>query len=265
MNAWFHLVKKEMRLGFVAFLIPIVAFIVCLMMAVYLKRNSEYIWEVVGTIAFIATGMTILYLVYFLFITLNTEQKRLHLWLHSPMKGYGLLSAKLVSGFIYLLFTMFITGAVGWISYRQSEISNISFEGINIGSFVFFIVAHLLWIAVSFAIVFMLFCVIYLVLKKYLPSFFSFVVTFLLFVLFVVLYGYFAESSVYEWLTMWGKINLSEQFYNFPFLMEILTPEEEIELRANASIYIGFYVFEGLVSLAMFLLASWLLDRKVEV
>lgn len=265
MNAWIHLVRKELRLGFVAFLIPIIAFTIVALIAGYFGNRTGYFWEAVGSVALFATGMQVFYLVYYLFISLNTEQKRLHLWIHSPIKGYGLLSAKLVAGLISLFVTMLITGIIGWISYQKSDLLVEAMEHLNVIGIAFFGATHLILSALGIAITFVFFWIIYLVFKNNFNSFVSFILTFILFIVTTVLYGYFIDSSVYEFLTMWGEIKFTWLFDNMEFYMQFLTPDEFAEMQKESSIYLGFYIFETIVSLIMFFIASWLLDRKVEV
>lgn len=268
MNAWIHLVRKELRLGFVPFLIPIVAFIVILLITIYFGNRYGHMWDAVAGVAFSTVSMLIFYLVYYLLISLSAERRRLHLWIHTPMKGYGLLSAKLVAGLISLIITMIITGVIGWIAYSQSEVLGNVLGGFHFEKIVLFFAGNIILLAISAGITIMLFWTIYLVLNNYFRPFISFILTFLLFVLVVTLYGYFVDSAIYDTLTMWGEIKLTGLIENSSFYMDFFDPDEFAEFeeyKNEASIYLGSYIFESIVTIILFFISCWLLDRKVEV
>ncbi|ARK31898.1 hypothetical protein BkAM31D_19775 [Halalkalibacter krulwichiae] len=265
MSAWISLMKKELRLGLSAFLVPIIAFLVVIGIASYLGSRNGFGWEAVVFVAMFATGIQVFYMIYYLLYSLQTERKVLHLWLHSPMPGYGLLSAKLVSALAYMLFTCFITGTTLFIAVNQSVSISEQLQFVNIAEIGMFGGLHLILLAVHFAIVFMFFWIIFLVLNRNLGSFVSFLSTFVIFIIATTLYSAFTETGLYAWLTQWGELHFSGITESINITTNFETGTEVIQEAGYISLYLGFYFFEAVVAILLFLGAWWLLDRKVEV
>src|SRR5699024_382206 len=108
MNAWLALVKKEFRLGLPIFLVAVILFGGSIIFG-YLLGDYYGIRDGLLLVAFgFVLTMHVLFLLFYLFYSLNYERKMLHLWLHNPMSIAGLLSSKMLTGIIYFGITFSI-------------------------------------------------------------------------------------------------------------------------------------------------------------
>ncbi|WP_332694481.1 hypothetical protein [Halalkalibacter lacteus] len=263
MSAWLSLTKKELRLGMPVFLMPIIVFIVSVSIAFYIGNRNGFAWEAVVGVAAAATGVQIFYLAYYLFYSLQSEKKKLHLWLHNPMPGYSLLLAKVAAGFVSMLITLLLTGTTVLVTVNLSSMINEQIQVANITELVFFAGIHLVLLALSFAAFFLFYWMIFLVFTRRLGTVVSFLSTFVIFVALTSFYNWFTQSLVYQKLTMWGGFQL-EMLEGISFNVDNSGAEVMSE-TANLSLFAGSYLFETILALLLFFAASWMLDKKVEV
>jgi hypothetical protein len=265
MDAWLSLLKKELRLGLGAFIAPIVVFIVSIVAALYIGGRNGFGWEAVVFVSLFATGFQVFYLLYYLLNSFQTEKKMLHLWIHSPMPGYGLLSAKLVAALISMLITLLITGTTLFVAIQQSVTISQQLQIVKITDVSFFGGVHLILLALSFAAVFIFFWMVFLVINRNLGSFVSFLSTLVIFIVTTTVYSSFKETIIYEKLTMWGELQFSGITESISITTSLEEGTEVLTEVGQLSVYIGAYLFETVVALLLFWGACWLLDRKVEV
>ncbi|WP_077622881.1 hypothetical protein [Sediminibacillus massiliensis] len=263
MSAWLSLTRKEIRLGLPVFLVPVVAFFLLTGIAYYIGNRQGFGWEAVVGVSIAAVGVQVFYLVFYLFCSLQSERKRLHLWLHNPMPGYLLLLAKIAAGFLSLLVTLLVTGSTLLIAFNLADSISEHLQIANFLEMVFFIGSHILLIALSFAALFLFFWMIFLVFTRYLGTFLSFLSTFILFIATATLYSWFSSSIVYEKLNNWGlfELNMLEGIS-----INVENGSTQVFTETDTiSLYAGTYLFETVIALLLFLAASWLLDKKAEV
>lgn len=264
MNHWFHLVKKEIRLGLPAFLIPVIAFIVAAGIAFYLGHREGMGFDVLFIVAMMATGMQVFYLVYYLFYSLQAERKKLHIWLHNPMSARALLSAKVVAGLVTMIATLFITGGTALIVLPHSKVFtfgytwSLIFEAGSWGGI------HLILIALSLGIGFIFLWMIFLYFTRFIGSFVSFLLTFVLFIVIASATEWFAKTKVYAALTMWGEFKLDSMITSLNVSVD-QTHAEVFSEMGDISLFFGTYVYETILAIIIFLVSCWILDRKVEV
>lgn len=264
MNSWIHLLKKEIRLGVPAFLIPIIAFVVLVGIAFYFGNRKGYGFEAAGGVALVALGMQVWYLVYYLFYSLQAEKKKLHLWLHNPMPASSLVSAKIVAGLISLLVTLILTGVTGFASFLLSKNIQVEIPLGNLMEIGFWSGVHVILLGLSFAACFLFFWMIFLMFTRTLGTFVSLLSTFVLFIVMVSLYGWFGNSVIYEKLTRWGQFELSSMLKGFSFMLDPAQAGMFTDV-GQMSLFIGTYIFEAVIALILFFAACWILDRKIEV
>lgn len=266
MTAWLNLTKKELRLGLPAFLIPIVAFFITVAITAYFGNRAGLTWEIVTGVAIGATGIQALYLVYYLLHSLSAEKKKMHLWLHTRMPAYSLLLSKMVAAMISMGITFLITGTTFVLALNASESIPIEIPWANLLELGLLGGLHIFLFAISFAVWFLFFWMIFLLFSRSLGTFTSIILTFFLFiVLNVVLYGWFTSSGLYEMLTMWGTINLGEILSSFNVITDLETGTEVTTETSAVTVHLGTYVFDAILVLILFFASCWMLDRKVEV
>lgn len=265
MASWIHLTKKEWRLGLLPFLLPLIAFIVVGGIAFFVGNREGMGFEVLTGFTVLTIGTQLLYLPYYLFCSLYAERKTMHLWLHSPHPGAMLVSAKFAAGLLAMVITLAFTGVIGFISLHFSANIPYDLPWTQILKIGLFSGIHLILLSFALAMTFTLFWMIFLFLNRFFHTFVSFIMTFITFVVVMTGYSFFANSAIYERLTMWGKIELTN------FLDELIvqtSAETGTEVTTNIGhidLFIGTYVFETISVLLIFFIACWILDKKVEV
>ncbi|WP_221566675.1 hypothetical protein [Alkalihalobacillus sp. TS-13] len=266
MIAWLSLTKKELRLGFISFLIPVIAFIAVAAIATFFGYRAGYTWEVLAVVSVVATGMQVFYLTYYLLSSLQSERKKLHLWLHNPLPAYALLLAKVVAGLFSMIVTLMLTVGVFFTATHLSDDFSAYIPWSLIYENAWIVGLHYFMFAIDLAVWFLFYWMIYLLLTRYIAPFFSFVVTFIIVIVTSTIYGWFTNSLFYHKITRWGEIDGSEMLKNFQIDAEISKESTEFATEIGGmSVYMGEYVFGIAVALLLFFVASWMLDRKVEV
>lgn len=268
MNQWLNLTKKEIRLGLPAFLIPIIVFIIVTSIAYYIGyRNGVGIISIIG-VSSLAIMAQVFYLPYFMFYSLATERKTLHLWLHSPLSGAALLTAKMTAGLIAMIPTLLITGATALIAFslKSDLIAEIGITLPNMFKPLVFGGVHLILFSISLSIGFIFFWMIFLMFTRFIGTFISFVATFAVAIVMGSIYGWLSDTRLYEAITNWGEFKLVGLLTDFEFSIDGNMEQTNIVTNVNdVSLYVGSYVFEVLLALILFYAACWILNRKVEV
>lgn len=264
MSSWLALLKKEIRLGFPAFLIPVIIFSLIIGIASYIGFRTGFVWESVGGLAIFAFSGLVFYLIYYLFLSLKAEKEKLHLWLHTPMPGYSLLLAKLVSGSIYMIVTMMLTGSVLLLSSTLTRFLPDQFTFSVTINLIFLIGLHILLISLKNSIFFLFLWMTFLLFTRKIGSFLSFLLTFIIFVFIYNLYNWFSETTIYQALTKWGEFNIYGLIKDFNFIFA--TKGYPVSPYGDTlTLFIGIYVLEAALAFLLFYAASWILDHKVEV
>ncbi|GGH74022.1 hypothetical protein JOD43_000190 [Pullulanibacillus pueri] len=266
MDAWWHLFKKEFRLGMPAMLFTIIAFVVIVGLAGYFGIKHGQGTEPAIIAALILIPIHVFYLICYMFDSLQKERKKLHLWLHNPLPGYSLLLAKLVSGLMAMTITLFLCCVVVFIGLNfQNDFREIFdvFTWPNIISTGLFSLINIYLLALDFCIWFIFLWVIYRMLSRRLGGLISFIISLALFCLLVYLENLLAKTHVYDVLTHWGRISIVDIVSGFNFNFS-LDPGSHIPADTTA-FYLGSYVFEAIIVIILFLISSWILDKKIEV
>lgn len=262
MNQWLNLTKKEIRLGLPAFFIPVIAFIIVTSIAYYIGYRNDIGIIAIASVASMTVLAHVFYLPYFMFYSLATERKTLHLWLHNPLPSVALLTAKMVAGLLSMILTLLFTGTTALIalSFKRDLLTEIGITLSNMFKPLVFGGVHLILLSISLAIGFIFFWMIFLMFTRFFGTFMSFIATFVLAIVTGSLYGWLSNTQFYQTITNWGEVKLDG------LLQEIYFSSVEIILEVNdVSIYVGSYVNEVLIALILFYAACWILNRKVEV
>lgn len=256
MNAWNGLIKKEFRLGRTAFLIDFLgkALIYLAAYLYSLKINQPL---VLLSISMLIVIPHIFYLLGYMFYSLNAESKNLHLWLHNPQPGSRLLLSKLLTGVSAFVASLFLNSLILWYSLLQSFNFNeiILNKVIKLG---FFIITNIFGASIFLAMWFIFIWAVFVVLKKQIGRL-SWLAGLGLVIIPTLIMDKFEQTKIYELLTNWGKIKFSFFDININYYFP-----ENVEISAP-NVAIGVYVFYAVITIGLFFLSSWLIDRKVEV
>jgi hypothetical protein len=209
----------------------------------------------------IVTSLHAFYMLMFMAFSLQTEAKRLHLWLHTPQPVFRLLSAKLLIAFGSLLVSLFVSALFTYIAslgikerYFHEEMWN---HELFIQSGVLAVLSIAL-LSIHMAAWFLFYWVIYRICKQMLPKLSGLIVT-LICLLFGWLFSLFMKTNVYEWLTGWGKVAMPGVAFKYNAV------EGWIMIEKMETMPIGVIIFYGMMAVLVFYASIWLIDRKVEV
>ena len=262
MNSWIGLLKKELYLSKTNVLIALVGLVVAIIASFFIARSVDEPAVMFG-ISLVILGFHIFNLGIYMLNSLQVESRQLHLWLHSPQPASKLLMAKLVNGFGALLLSLLVSILFVIYAGNQSlayyDITILDWSAVSqvMGAIIFYLV-HM---AIYFAIWVIFYWTIHQVIKGYIGKF-SIVITILLFIFTQWGFAWLTESKIYYLLTGWGKLPI--RFDQSTFISMFSVPPDvingEIEL-----LFLGEYLFYVLLSVGLFFLSSWLIDRKVEV
>ncbi|MFS0561384.1 hypothetical protein AB1K91_11640 [Terribacillus sp. 179-K 1B1 HS] len=261
MKAWLALVKKEFRVGLPILLLAVVLFLVGLVIVAATTYRFGHVWDAVGIIGLVWGSGHFFFLAIYMLYSLGVERKKLHLWLHNPMHASGLLAAKLVTGTVYMIISLLIVSIAAYLGgLHFVEFSNDTWFKIGIIAFL-----HVVSFSIDFSVYVILAYVVFLLLERYMPSFLSGTVVFIGWWVFAYLsYGLIVDTKFYTAITEWGRIDLG--FIANSLQFDISVKEAIVNFQGeNTFIYAGNYVIELITILIIFFIASWLLDKKVEV
>ncbi|WP_339229401.1 hypothetical protein NSQ77_05480 [Oceanobacillus sp. FSL K6-2867] len=261
MNAWLSLTKKEFQLGLPAFLIALLLY-AGILSGGYFTGNYVGYTEGLLSVAFgFVVTLHIFFLPFYMYYSLSAERKRLHLWLHTPMPIAGLLSAKIVTGIIFMIMTFVIF----FVSSTQFFLHTLDFFNQEtvfnlVGSITVLVFTFGLFIAATF----LFFWSIFLTFSQLMNDFVSFILTFILFLFLSWIYGTFMDLSFMQTLTDWGSIQVNDIIVGFEF--GYVENAFEAQAMSESSIfYIGHFVRDIVVAVIMFIAACWIIEKKVEV
>lgn len=264
MSAWISMFKKDFRVGLPALLFTIISFIVIEALAAYLGGRNGMAIDAIIAVSFILIAAHILYLICYIFFSLQAERKKLHLWLHNPLPGYSLLLSKLLNGIIAMSITLFLSSSVvllGIASMGDIISEEVSWK--QIFSIGIFTEVNLYLFAIDLAVWFIFSWMIYRMLTRRLGIVMSLIITLGITALIIYLYAKFETTGLYTTLTQWGEIPLAKFIqYGTNFQAESMSFSTQI---TESVIHTGTYVFEAIIAVILFFISSWILDRKVEV
>lgn len=214
------------------------------------------VFEITMVISFVAAGACILVPVIAFSMMFNKDMKRPDLWVHSTASTVKLVGVKMVMsaglGLVYLLVTVLVV-AIRYAMTPQPE--GIFNELLFYGSL---LVGGVFLASIQFMVYGFFFIVIDQLLKPFLKGF-SFVVTLILFIISVRLYGEVTGSEFYGKFIQVGSFDL----------MSLKNPVIDLQYNyfttTNTVLYAGEIIFAVLFTVGLFYLAIALFEKKVRL
>jgi hypothetical protein len=252
MNAWMAMVKKEMRLGQTMFGIGFGLALILAGISAWLAGKSPVVFTAgmwMSVLAFYVVSLPI-----YMIASIAKEANTRTTWLQAPLSGWSLLTAKLVSGVVYLLATVVPTSFFVRLALdRGSEALQAGGEYESFLTFLLdlrstFVPTLLLviYLSISLATVTTAITVLLQAFRTQIRRGRA-LIGLALFVLFLIGLNAVSETSIYQTLMNWGQI-------------ATFGPALDSE-----PLYIGDTLFEVVVMLLLVTGAGRLLDRKVGV
>ncbi len=221
-----------------------------------LVAGEVSVFEMTMVIGFVAAGACILVPIIAFSMMFNKDMKRPDLWFHSTASTVKLVAVKMVMssglGLAYLLVTAFVV-AIGFaITPQREAIFN---ELLFYGSF---LIGGVFLASIQFMVYGFFFIVIDQLLKPFLKGF-SFVVTLLLFIISIRIYGEVTASDFYGKFIQVGGFDL----------MSIKNPVIDLQYNyftvTDTILYTGEIIFAVLFTVGLFYLAIALFEKRVRL
>jgi hypothetical protein len=260
MSPWLGLLKKEWRISKL-WILTTVGIVIAVNIVAYLLalKYDEPVAMFVPSL--IVTSLHAFYMLIFMALSLQTEAKRLHLWLHTPQPAFRLVSAKLLLAFGSLLVSLFVSALFTYIASLGIKERYFHEAMWNYGLFIkagVLAVLSIVLLSIHLAVWGVFYWVIYRICKQMVPKLSGLIAT-LIYFLFGWLFSLFMRTNVYEWLTGWGKIAMPGITFKYN------TTDGWIMIEKMGTMPIGVIVFYGIMAVLVFCVSIWLIDRKVEV
>lgn len=261
MSAWLALTKKEFRLGFPVFITALILYVGMMVGGYFLGRQTNHEEALIMTAFAIVITLHVFFLTFYLYYTLSTERKRLHLWLHNPMPIAGLILSKLFTGIVFMTITLIVSLSASAMFFKQHfDIFNEQTMFNIMGLSTVTIFNSAIWMAVTFILLWSIF----LLFSQHMNDFLSFILTFMLFLIIGWVYSAIMSIGFVETITTWGPIRVDDIIVGFEF--SYMDDAFETNTLGEASIfYVGHFIRDIIIIIIMFFAACWMIDRKVEV
>ncbi|MBO8172557.1 MAG: hypothetical protein H0Z33_11810 [Bacillaceae bacterium] len=257
MKGWLALLKKELRLTRSVVWTGIVLMIVIYLFNHVFVSQTGLDQTRLGP----AAGLLFLHIFYlpvYMLISLQAETRHMHLWLHHPGSGWMLMGTKLLSGILAfvlsLAVTLVLTGITLYPDIAQNRSELLSFFPLIVTS-----ILHLAGYGVYLAVWFVFLWTVYQILKSRIGKWSWLAIAALLLISFRLLH-LIREAAWYRQVTQWGMIQLDLAKW-----LDAFFPGQVPGTNPVINLYAGEYAFYVLLSVVLFWVSGWMLDRKVEV
>ncbi|MET1248609.1 hypothetical protein ABWW58_07470 [Sporolactobacillus sp. STCC-11] len=261
MSIWFALFKKELRLGWMAFIIFLV--LQLLMMGIGIFMDMRFDGGAGTPPAVISVMLTVCLLfyvpVYLLFNTIQ-ERKTFHLWLQNPLPAWSVLLAKLSGAIVYLVVTSIVVGSYTWVSLlRLNDFP----QELSLSRIAVLAVLILLWCGIGGGVTFLFLWTVQRTMRSRIGKW-----SWLVLIVGIGIYLYIdtklTQSGVVDFLTNWGQIPDSS-LINFVTPKSTGTPGVFSDVIVDSSsLYVGSLVFDLLITVIVFSITAWLTDHELE-
>ncbi|MFS0689495.1 hypothetical protein AB1K89_09645 [Sporosarcina sp. 179-K 8C2 HS] len=221
-----------------------------------IAADAITVFEITMVVCFMAAAFGSLVPVISFVIMFNREMKRPDLWLHSTATTTTLVGAKMTMAAFIGAGSLIIPTAVVAIRYAFMQPTVTTFEELLFFGSVF--IGFLFLGSIMYMVVGFFFIVLDQMFKRFVKGF-SIVITLILFILSIRVYGEVISSSIYKRVSQFGKIDF----------MAIKNPTIEIEYGyfayTDTIVYTGELMSAALFAVALFLAGVTLIDKQVKL
>lgn len=183
--------------------------------------------------------------------SLNTEVNQMELFLHNPQSVHKLLFVKFLNGFVFAMsYTLVVIISVIIVNMIWPTFDPTSLE---IFLYLFNFTLLMIISSIPFMALLLFLWTLHQILRKYLGVF-SLIIVIIVLIAGTQLVSLVNQTDIYQTLTSWGAIKV-------PFNKGVFSLGNNIGM----TIYLGIYIFYGIISAVLYFLSVYLIDRKVEV
>ncbi|MCO7175072.1 hypothetical protein ACFP7A_06135 [Sporolactobacillus kofuensis] len=264
MTIWFALFKKELRLGWMAFLIFFILQVLLMGLGIFL--NLRFGSDAVVAPAVIGVMLTlclILYVPVYLLFNVIQERKTFHIWMQNPLPAWAMLLAKMSGAVAYLILSGVVIGGYTWFGLTRIS----GFPGaLSLSHLSLLCALILLWLSIGGGVGFLFLWTVYRTMRSRIGRW-----SWLVLIVGIGIYSYvdtkLTQSGLINVLTHWGRV--PERFL-YDFLVSsgstITSHAFKTTLESGSDpFYIGSIVFDLIITVIFFLITAWLSDNELEV
>lgn len=261
MSIWFALFKKELRLGWMAFMIFLVLQLLMMGLGIFLDmRFDGSAGAPPAVIGVMLTVCLLFYVPVYLLFNAIQERKTFHLWMQNPLPAWSVLLAKLSGAMVYLAVTSIIVGTYTWISL--SRLNDFPQE-LSLFRIAVLAVSILLWSGIGGGVTFLFLWTLQRTMRSRIGKW-SWLVLIVGIGIYLFIDTKLTQSGVIDFLTDWGQITDSS-LINFVMpggAGKFLTVD--YVSVASSSLTVGSLVFDLLFTVIVFSITAWLTDHELE-
>ncbi|OZU88522.1 hypothetical protein CIL03_09455 [Virgibacillus indicus] len=194
--------------------------------------------------------------------SLNSEVNHLELFLHNPQSVHLLLIVKFLNG-ILCAFTFLVVLSLSLVSIDMIWESS-SLTVLEMFSYLLLIMAQMIIVSIYPAVILFFFWTLHQIWRTYIGGLSIFAVVALL-IFSIQMMSLFRTTAIYKALTDWGAVSISvNSGYSGEFLA-LSFGMFQFNGDLQSIIHLGPYVFYGIITVLLYFISAYLLDRKVEV
>lgn len=261
MSVWFTLFKKELRHGWMAFLIFLILQLLLMALGIFLNirygQDAE-IWPVI--IGVMLSILLLFYVPVYLLFNVIQGRKTFHIWMQNPLPGWSMLLAKLSGAFVYFIGTMIIIGTYTWVSLtRITEMP----QELSLFRVTILALLILIWSGIGGGVALLFLWTIQRTMRSRIGKW-AWIVLIVGIILYSLIDAKFIESGAFAFLTDWGAIQ------NVTVLHFVMPHGAPTSMSANFAtadpigLTMGDLVLDLVRTLILFILTAWLTDHKLE-
>ncbi|MDP5273896.1 hypothetical protein [Chengkuizengella axinellae] len=271
MDSWMGLLKKDFLLMKNRFLVFLMLDLLAFGLGWYLHikeigflNNPSLNWvmnenDFIKLIPLaIAIGLHVLFISFYVFMSLRKEGKQLHLWLHNPQSAYVLLGSKVVNGLIALIISLIFSFFL-FFMYFLPILSELGPHIGDLTKLIMYASTNIIFASLVIGSAILFFWVLYHVFKSRIGKW-SLLVILIVMILFIWGMSNFQATDIYNNLVLRGEINIE-----FPSFEALNFVESNVMDVDQGEDFVGLYVFNVLIFAVLFVLSAWMIEKKVEV
>ncbi|MCQ2009821.1 MAG: hypothetical protein ABF629_07120 [Sporolactobacillus sp.] len=267
MAIWFTLFKKELRLGWMAFMIFLILQLLLMGLGIFLNmRFGDHSNAAPMIIGMMLTICLLFYVPVYLLFNAIQERKTFHLWMQNPLPAWSMLLAKLAGALVYFIVTTAVVGGYTWASIALAQSKNLPPQ-LSLFRVAVLAALVLLWCGIGGGVTFLFLWTARRTMRSRIGKW-----SWLVLIVGIGIYSYvdnkLTQSGIFDFLTNWGHIP-DASLIRFVFPQKAGLDGGTSGLFSDFSLgsdtlYLGSIVFDLLITLIVFLITSWLTDHELE-
>lgn len=187
--------------------------------------------------------------------SLNTEVNQMELFLHNPQSIHKLLFVKFLNGFVFAMSYAFVL----IISVTIVDLIWPTFQLSSLAAFWYLLsfTLRLIISTIPFMVMLLFLWTLHQIFRKYIGAFFSLIIVVAVLIGGIQLINFMSHTGFYQSFVEWGAIEM-------PFSQEYTS----LYVNKNSvglTVYLGSYIFYGVISMLLYFISTYLIDHKVEV